>query len=263
MSRPLPETDPTAADRRSEAHALLVRLSALEEGDPRREEVRRRLVELHAPVVRRIARRYSGRGEPEEDLRQVACVGLMQAIRDFDPRRGKEFLAYALPMMTGEVKRHFRDRTWAVRVPRRLKELRSRLIVLEGEFAQRHGRAPTVADVAEELGLGAAEARELVAASAAYSALSLDLPCGAEGEERTLGETLGGSDPGLEAAEDRAALAPLLERLSPRDRSIVLQRFAGDRTQAQIAASVGLSQMHVSRLLSTSLTRMRRCAEEG
>ncbi len=222
-----------------------------------RDGVYRELVELHAPVVRRIARQYRNRGEPEEDLRQVATVGLIQAIRDFNPDFGKQFISYALPMMTGEVKRHFRDRTWAIRVPRKYQEKRPELNRATAAFEQHHGRSPTVSEIAEMLEMSHDETIELIDASSAYSALSLDVPYGADEEETTLGDTLGDADHLLETVADRTALRPALNSLTPRDRRIVLLRFAGDKTQAQIAEQVGLSQMHVSRRLSAALANLR------
>ncbi|MDT0302548.1 SigB/SigF/SigG family RNA polymerase sigma factor [Streptomonospora wellingtoniae] len=237
---------------------LFAQLKGGSAGPAERDEIYRTLVDLHAPVVRRIARRYRNRGEPEEDLRQVVTVGLVQAIRDFKPEYGKEFISYALPMMTGEVKRHFRDRTWAIRVPRKYQEKRPELNRVTASFAQEHGRSPTVAEIAERLEMSVDDTLELIDASSAYSALSLDVPYGAEEEDKTLGDTLGAEDRDLESAADRASLRPALATLSPRDRRIVLLRFAGNKTQAEIAEIVGLSQMHVSRTLSASLAKLRK-----
>ncbi|MFC4561866.1 SigB/SigF/SigG family RNA polymerase sigma factor [Nocardiopsis mangrovi] len=258
---PLPRR-PARSGRSDEAYYASTRelfdeLARTEKGDPRHEEIYRALVDLHSPVIRRIARRYRNRGEPEEDLRQVVTVGLVQAIRDFDPDYGKEFISYALPMMTGEVKRHFRDRTWAIRVPRKHQEKRPELNRVTSTFAQEHGRSPTVAEIAELLEMTVDETLELIDASAAYSALSLDVPFGADEEEKTLGDTLGEEDHALESVADRASLRPALATLSARDRKIVLLRFAGNKTQAQIAEIVGLSQMHVSRTLAASLAKLR------
>nr|WP_270072910.1 SigB/SigF/SigG family RNA polymerase sigma factor [Streptomonospora mangrovi] len=237
---------------------LFEQLSNTEKGSPERDEIYRNLVDLHAPVIRRIARRYRNRGEPEEDLRQVVTVGLVQAIRDFNPDYGKEFISYALPMMTGEVKRHFRDRTWAIRVPRKYQEKRPELNRVTSTFAQEFGRSPTVAEIAERLEMSVDDTLELIDASSAYSALSLDVPYGAEEEDKTLGDTLGEEDHDLEGVADRASLGPALATLSARDRRIVLLRFAGNKTQAEIAQIVGLSQMHVSRTLSASLAKLRK-----
>ncbi|WP_179643227.1 SigB/SigF/SigG family RNA polymerase sigma factor [Spinactinospora alkalitolerans] len=242
---------------RRQTRELLNSLREVERGDPRREVICRRLIELHTPVVRRIARRYRNRGEPEEDLRQVAMVGLMQAIRDFNPDFGKDFISYALPMMTGEVKRHFRDRTWAIRVPRKHQEKRAELNRVTASFTQRNGRSPTISEIAKMLEMSEEDTIELVDASTAYSALSLDVPYGADEEEKTLGDTLGDVDADLESVVDRAALRPALAALAPRERRILLLRFAGNKTQAQIAQQVGLSQMHVSRMLSATLRKLR------
>ncbi|GAB3212666.1 SigB/SigF/SigG family RNA polymerase sigma factor [Marinactinospora thermotolerans] len=242
---------------RRQTRELLERLRTVGRDDPQRERICHRLIELHIPVVRRIARQYRNRGESEEDLRQVAMVGLMQAIRDFNPDYGKEFISYALPMMTGEVKRHFRDRTWAIRVPRKHQEKRSELNRATATFTQENGRTPTVAEIAKMLEMSVEDTIELIAASTAYSALSLDVPYGADEEEKTLGDTIGQNDEDLESVVDRAALRPALAALAPRERRILLLRFAGNKTQAQIAELVGLSQMHVSRTLSATLRKLR------
>lgn len=237
---------------------LLDELDRVREDPDARERIYLKLTELHAPVARRIARQYRNRGEPEEDLRQVAMVGLYNAIRNFNPAYGKEFISYALPMMTGEVKRHFRDRTWAVRVPRKYQERRAELNRVTAEFTQQHGRAPTVRELGELLELDEEETLELIDAARAYSTLSLDVPFGPDDDGATLGDTLGGLDDALERVVDHAALRPALASLSPRDRRILLLRFAGDKTQAQIAEIVGLSQMHVSRRLAAILATLRR-----
>ncbi|TDQ51561.1 SigB/SigF/SigG family RNA polymerase sigma factor [Actinorugispora endophytica] len=236
---------------------LLEELGRVREDPDRRERIYVELTELHTPVARRIARQYRNRGEPEEDLRQVAMVGLYNAIRNFDPAYGKEFISYALPMMTGEVKRHFRDRTWAVRVPRKHQERRAELNRVTAEFAQRNGRSPTVRELAVLLELDEEETLELIDAARAYSTLSLDVPFGADEDGTTLGDTLGGLDEALERVVDHATLRPALAALPARDRRILLLRFAGDKTQAQIAELVGLSQMHVSRRLAAILATLR------
>lgn len=241
----------------SQTRELLAELSSVRDDPDARERIYLKLTELHAPVAKRIARQYRNRGEPEEDLRQVAMVGLYNAIRNFDPDYGKEFISYALPMMTGEVKRHFRDRTWAVRVPRKHQERRAELNRATAEFAQEHGRSPTVRELAALLELDEEETLELIDAARAYSTLSLDVPFGPDEDGTTLGDTLGGLDEALERVVDHAALRPALAALSPRDRRILLLRFAGDKTQAQIAELVGLSQMHVSRRLAAILSTLR------
>ncbi|GAA3740788.1 RNA polymerase sigma factor SigF [Salinactinospora qingdaonensis] len=258
VPRPRPiRSSRTDEEYRQQTRELLAELQQLGRMDPERERICQQLIDLHAPVARRIARQYRNRGEPEEDLRQVAMVGLMQAIRDFNPDFGKEFISYALPMMTGEVKRHFRDRTWAVRVPRKHQEKRAELNRVTAWFTQRNGRSPTVAEIAELLEMTVEETVELLEASTAYSALSLDVPYGADEEDKTLGDTMGELDGALESVVDRAALKPALDALPPRERRILLLRFVGNKTQAQIAEKVGLSQMHVSRTLSATLAKLR------
>jgi RNA polymerase sigma-B factor len=174
---------------------------------------------MHAPLARHIAGRYARRGEPQEDIEQAAMVGLVKAINRFDPEVGQRFVAYAAPTMTGEVKRHFRDRTWTMRMPRQLQELRLVLRNVRQDFLREHGRAPTVPEVAELLGVSEEEAIELVV--------------------------------------DRHALRPMIEKLPERQRTILLYRFFGNKTQTEIAELMDISQMHVSRLISRSLADLR------
>jgi RNA polymerase sigma-B factor len=222
-----------------------------------RDWVFRELIDLHAPIVERVACPYRHQDEPYDDLRHVATVGLIQAIREFTPERGRPFLCYAMPNMTDEVRRYLRHHRRAVGVPLAYLENRTALTRAAAAFEQHHGRSPTVSEIAEMLDITIDETVELIDASSAYSALSLDVPYGADEEETTLGDTLGDEDYLLETVADRTALRPALETLSPRDRRIVLLRFAGDKTQAQIAEQVGLSQMHVSRRLSAALAQLR------
>ena len=207
-------------------------------------------------LARRIARHYANRGEPIEDLEQAALVGLVKAINGFDPRLGRDFLAYARPTMTGEVKRHFRDLTWAVRVPRKVQEGRIELNQATGALSQRLGRRPAMKELAAELGISMEELAELTEASAAYRALSLNVPHGTD-ENFSLADTLGAVDKALDAVVDRESLHPLLDALPPRELRLLLLRFFGDLTQSQIAAELGVSQMQVSRMLSASLARLR------
>lgn len=207
-------------------------------------------------LARGIARRYANRGEPVEDLEQAALVGLVKAINGFDPELGFEFLAYARPMMNGEVKRHFRDLTWAVRGPRKVQEGRIELNQAVTALSQRLSRPPTMTELAAELALSMDDLADLMAAAAAYSALSLSLPDGAD-ENRTLADTLGAVDDALDAVDDRESLTPLLDALPPRELRLLLLRFFGNQTQSEIAAELGVSQMQVSRLLSTTLARLR------
>ncbi|MDE3724622.1 SigB/SigF/SigG family RNA polymerase sigma factor [Nocardiopsis sp. N85] len=246
-------------DERS-AEELLAGLKALPEGNPKAALLQERVLELYRPLLYRIARHYSGRGEPYEDLRQTAHLGLVKAIHGYDPHRGKKFISYLLPTVTGEIKRHFRDHTWAVRVPRRHQEQRGRLHRAVVEFQQRHAREPGTDELAAEMGLPEEEIRELLQASQAYSTLSLDLPDhkGEEGEGPTLEERIGREDDSYELVVERESLRPAMSCLNSRERTILHLRFFAERTQAQIADEIGCSQMHVSRLLAATLDKLRR-----
>jgi RNA polymerase sigma-B factor len=235
---------------------LLGQLRDMPPDDPRYEDLRAQVVTRHMGLARRIARRYANRGEPVEDLEQAALVGLVKAINGFDPQLGPDFLAYARPMMNGEVKRHFRDLTWAVRVPRKVQEGRMELNKAISALSQHLGRRPTMPELAAELGLSIDDLVGLMAAATAYSALSLNLPDGPD-ESRTLADTLGAMDDNLDAVIDRASLTPLLDALPPRELRLLLLRFFGNQTQSEIAAELGVSQMQVSRLLATTLARLR------
>ncbi|WP_216362014.1 SigB/SigF/SigG family RNA polymerase sigma factor [Pseudonocardia sp. N23] len=231
-------------------------LAGLDDGDPRRPDLREQLVTGHLPVVRHIARRFAGRGEPVDDLEQAGTVGLINAVDRFDPERGVDFLSYAVPTITGEVRRHFRDRTWSMRVPRRLKELQSAINGAVGLLAQDLGRAPRPTEIAENLGLSVDEVIEGLDARQVYRSTSLDeLVAGSDSQ---LGNTLGVADAEMETVDYRQTLVPLLDELPTRERTIVVLRFFAGMTQTQIADEVGISQMHVSRLLSRTLARLRR-----
>jgi RNA polymerase sigma-B factor len=187
-------------------------------------------------------------------------LGLVKAIHGYDPERGKPFISYLLPTVTGEIKRHFRDHTWAVRVPRRHQENRSQLRRVTGEFQQAHARTPSIRDLAEEMGLPESEVSELIQASELYHSLSLDAPdaSGADGEDGSrLEDHLGSEDGDLELVVQRESLKPALTRLPAREREILKLRFFGDHTQSEIANRLGYSQMHVSRLLNSVLGQLR------
>jgi RNA polymerase sigma-B factor len=220
--------------------------------------VRQRLIVEHAPVAEHIAGRFRNRGQPMEDLEQVAAVGLIHAVDRFDPERGTDFLSFAVPTITGEVRRYFRDATWSMRVPRRLKELTAAIMSATTALGQRLGRAPKASELAAELGRPIEEIYEGLSASEAYRSDSLDVTF-ANGEDESLsaGERVGTEDGGLRSAEDRAALFPALAELPERERTIVVLRFFRDMTQTQIAKRLDISQMHVSRLLSASLATLR------
>lgn len=241
---------------RSGARAMFYELRELPDGSPERAELRNTLVRMHLPLVEHLARRFRNRGEPLDDLTQVATIGLIKSVDRFDPDRGVEFSTYATPTVVGEIKRHFRDKGWAVRVPRRLQELRLSLTTATAELSQRHGRAPTVHELAEHLAISEEEVLEGLESANAYSTLSLDVP-DTDDESPAVADTLGAEDEALEGVEYRESLKPLLEDLPPREKKILLLRFFGNMTQSQIAQEVGISQMHVSRLLARTLAQLR------
>ncbi|MFC8424409.1 RNA polymerase sigma factor SigF [Streptomyces sp. NPDC057236] len=241
---------------RSGARAMFLELRTLQDGTPEYAELRNRLVRMHLPLVEHLARRFRNRGEPLDDLTQVATIGLIKSVDRFDPDRGVEFSTYATPTVVGEIKRHFRDKGWAVRVPRRLQELRLSLTTATAELSQLHGRSPTVHELAEKLAISEEEVLEGLESANAYSTLSLDVP-DTDDESPAVADTLGAEDEALEGVEYRESLKPLLEDLPPREKRILLLRFFGNMTQSQIAQEVGISQMHVSRLLARTLAQLR------
>jgi RNA polymerase sigma-B factor len=244
----------------AQAKALLSLLADLPaDPGPDRERVRARLIELYMPLAEYLARRFRNRGEQFDDLVQVANLGLIKSVDGFDPGRGAAFTSYAIPMIVGELKRHFRDKGWDVRVPRRLQELRLEISKVSGDLAQDLGRSPTVADLARRLDVTEEEIIEGLDCGQAYRALSLDAPVGdgGDGVANGLGDLLGDDDPDIRDVENREALRPLLARLPEREQRIIAMRFHGNLTQSQIAAELGISQMHVSRLLAGALRALR------
>ena len=217
---------------------------------------RAELVERLLPFVRRIASGYVGRGEPLDDLVQVGSVGLVNAIDRFDLSRGLRLTTFAAPNISGEIKRHFRDRSWAIRVPRELQELHARITRFSAQFSAECGRQPTVMELVRGLGSNEEQILEAIDAGRNYRSASLDAHI-SEDDERPAGSAIGAADPGFESAEQRAVLETGLSVLGPRERTIVLLRFASGLSQREIAAQVGLSQMHVSRLLRRSIDQMR------
>ncbi|MPZ65797.1 MAG: SigB/SigF/SigG family RNA polymerase sigma factor [Pseudonocardiaceae bacterium] len=236
---------------------LFTEFVSLPADDPRRAKLRDELVAGHLPVARHIARRFAHRGEPQDDLEQVAILGLIQAVDRYQPDRGSDFLSFAVPTITGEVRRHFRDHAWAMRVPRRLKDLHVSLGTAISELSQRVGRAPTATELARHLDLPREEIFEGLEAASAYRSSSLDDLLTADQDTAALEGVVGEADAELDRVEYRTTLAPLLEQLSDRERAILKLRFFGGMTQSQIAQQIGLSQMHVSRLLSRTLARLR------
>ncbi|MGW2958723.1 SigB/SigF/SigG family RNA polymerase sigma factor [Streptomyces sp. NPDC001220] len=235
---------------------LFARLADLGEG-PEREALREELVAAWLPMAHRIAGRFRDRGESVEDLRQVAALGLVKAVDRYDPSRGA-FESYAVPTITGEVKRHFRDRMWALRVPRRVQELRNRVRVARRELTESPGSPePSVADLAARTGLSEDEVQAGMEALESFSTLSLDAELSAGEDGHRLADTLGEADGSYDTVVDREAAKEGLRRLPERERAILYMRFFEDMTQSRIAESLGISQMHVSRLISRSCARVR------
>ncbi|MFB6524128.1 SigB/SigF/SigG family RNA polymerase sigma factor [Streptomyces sp. NPDC056401] len=251
------------ADARELTRLFFRRLHELDEGTPEYRYVRETLIEMNCSLVRFAIRPFRGRGDGGdlEDLLQVGTIGLIKAIDRFDPAREVEFASLAMPYITGEVKRHFRDTSWAVRVPRRLQELRIDLAKAKEELTALLDRPPTVADLAAHLSLTDEEVIEGLVAANGHTSGSLDAPGSERIDGRTeghsLAETMGAEEPALERVEDIQTLAPLLERLSDRERRMLSMRFGEELTQAQIGAALGISQMQVSRLLTRVLAHLR------
>lgn len=217
---------------------------------------RDRIVQRCLPLADHIARRFDGRGEARDDLVQVARLGLVNAVNRYDVDTGSDFVSFAVPTIMGEVRRYFRDNSWSVKVPRRLKELHLRLGAATSELSQRLGRAPTASELAAELEMNRDEVIEGLVAGSSYTTLSIDSGGGGE-DAPAIADTLGGVDVSLDQIENREALRPLLAALPERDRTVLMLRFFEGLTQTQIAERVGVSQMHVSRLLAKSLARLR------
>jgi RNA polymerase sigma-B factor len=236
---------------------ILERYAALPGDHPDREKLRDELVRGFLPVAQHIARRFSNRGEPLDDLVQVATVGLINAVDRYAPDRGTDFFSFAVPTISGEVRRHFRDLGWSMRVPRRLKDMHVSINSAVSELSQSLGRAPKPTEIAERLGVPVADVLEGLEASEAYRSSSLDEMLSSEQGSATVGELVGEADAELDRVDFRQALRPVLAELAERERTIVLLRFFGNMTQTQIADRVGISQMHVSRLLAQTLDRLR------
>lgn len=244
-----PQKDPDTS-------AALDELSTLPDG-PRRQQLREEIVCAWLPMAHRLAKRYSGRGESDEDLRQVAALGLLKAVDRFDPEAGTPFGAFAVPTIIGEIKRHFRDALWAVHVPRRAQELRAQVHRAREELAARPGQdAITVQDIADHTGLCHEDVLIGLDAQKTFAVLSLERPLTGE-DTHTLADLVGQEDPALGLIDDREAAAPGLRMLPVRERRILYLRFFMGLTQSEIASQIGLSQMHVSRLLRRSCDYVR------
>jgi RNA polymerase sigma-B factor len=222
---------------------------------PRRREIEQELVRLHMPMARGLAKRYAGRGLAMDDLIQVAYLGLVKAVRGFDPARGHEFYAYAVPTVRGELRRHFRDAGWVVRPPRRLQELQAQLWAAEAELTQELHRSPTAAEIAEMLDVTEEDILEALATDGCFAPSSLDAPT--PDGEGSVGDRLGDEDDEFDGAEARIVLAEALATLGDRERRIVELRFFEGWTQQQIGDEIGVSQMQVSRILTKILGQLR------
>src|SRR6266540_3062630 len=239
------------------ARALLTLFGDLPAGSADHARVRDRLIEMYLPLAEYLARRFRNRGEPLDDLVQVANLGLIKSVDGYDLSRGAAFTSYAIPMIVGELKRHFRDKGWDVRVPRRLQELRLEITKATSDLSQQLGRSPTVSDIASHLGVTDEDVIEGLDSGHAYRALSLHAPVAGEEATTELADLLGDVDPDMQGVEDREALRPLVAKLPKREQRIIAMRFFGNMTQSQIAAELGISQMHVSRLLSHAFGVLR------
>lgn len=246
--------------RRTETARLLLAARATSD-EEERASLQEAAVRLNMGVAVEIARRYHGRGIAGDDLDQVSCLGLVKAVRGFDPSHGSDFLSFAVPTMRGEIRRYFRDFGWTVRPPRSVQELQAKITAAESEMYQELGRSPRPSELAEHLGVDLDLVVDSLAANGCFSPVSLDAPVG-DGE-RTPAERLGGWDGAFGSAEARVVLQPLLETLTERERRILEMRFVGGCTQAEIGAEVGVTQMQVSRLLTRLLARLRRGLEDA
>ena len=249
------------ATRRRSAELFTV-LRGVDTSDTGRTSARDDLVALHLALVEHCARRFRNRGEPFEDLVQVGTIGLLKSIDRFDLEREVEFSTYATPTIIGEIKRYFRDKGWAIRVPRRLQELRMQIGSTSAELTQSLGRSPTPRELAEKIGVSVEEILEGIESSNAYSTLSLDAGDDSSDGAATMLDAIGVEDDNLEHVEIRESVKPLLDRLEPREKRILLLRFFKNMTQSQIAEEIGVSQMHVSRLLTRTLDQLRASLDE-
>ena len=247
-------TPASAEARRKAEDALFGQLTDPELSDEQRALVRDELVEMHLPLVRHIAKRYADRGEPMDDVVQAGSIGLVQAVDRFDPSRGVAFASFAVPTIVGAIRRHFRDSTWTMKVPRKVQELRGPIDAAHDALAQEFGRSPTVAEIAERAGVDTQDVLDSLELSRSRSTRSLEAE--ADGDI-PLADRIGDIDASITGVEDQETVHSLLAVLPDRERQIVTMRFFDGLSQSQIAERVGISQMHVSRLLNRSLQRLR------
>ncbi len=262
-----PERNPSAAtptlpsQRRVDEYAhcasLFLERSRLDDEDARRSALRERLITEHLPVAEHIARRFSGRGEPFDDLLQVARTGLIRAVDRYDPDRGTDFLSFAVPTIMGEVRRHFRDTGWSMRVPRSLKDLQQKLSTATDTLAHDLGRAPTPSELAAHLGMSVDFVREGLLAAEAYRPQSIDAPVRGAEDTVTAADQLAVEESGFTRFDNHDALKAAMATLPARERAIIRMRFVDELPQREIAQRIGVSQMHVSRLLSKTLEQLR------
>ncbi|MBW3607366.1 MAG: SigB/SigF/SigG family RNA polymerase sigma factor [Actinobacteria bacterium] len=254
---PPPSAGGSGPERTREDRELFVRYHC--GGDAR---ARDQLVERFLPLARQLARRYQRAGEPLDDLLQVASLGLIKAIDRFDPEREIAFSSYAVPTILGELKRYFRDRTWAVRVPRDLQELTLKVDRVVGKLSEDLRRQPSVAEIATAVDAEEEDVLEALQAGGAYRAVSFDAPrAGNDDEVATLGDSVGIDEQGFDRAEERATLQQLMSTVTPREREVLRMRFEQDMTQAEIGAVIGVSQMQVSRVIRQAISRLRSAAD--
>lgn len=254
----VPGTARTRRDPYDDIEPVLAELAAFDTDDPGRLVLRDRIIERCLPLAEHIARRFAGRGEAFDDLLQIARVGLVLAVDRFDTTRGTTFLSYAVPTIMGEVRRHFRDTSWSVRVPRRLKELHLRITAVTPALAQRLNRMPNAGDLAAELGTDREEIAQALVAANGYSHDSLDAELETESTAKVSRlHTLGVEEPAYELVEETLTVEPLLDTLSDRERTVLELSFFQSRTQSQIGAELGVSQMQVSRILNRTLRTLR------
>jgi RNA polymerase sigma-B factor len=244
----------SAAEQRERSRELFGRLAALPADDPQRPALRDEIVALHTGLAYSLARRFSRRGEPDDDLDQVAMIGLIKAVDRYDLSRGAEFSTFATPTIAGELRRHFRDASWAVHVPRGLRELAVQIPPVVEAFTREHHRAPRPSEVASRLGVSTQRVVEALDAADAYATVPLQTP---DDDGPSLLDALGEDDAALERIHERHALRPLIAALPERERTILRLRFFEEMSQSQIAERVGVSQMHVSRLLARTLQTLR------
>jgi RNA polymerase sigma-B factor len=242
---------------------MIQHLRGLDEQSAQYRRQRAAIVERCLPLAEHIARRYRNRGEPLDDLIQTARMGLVYAVNRFDVDNGADFLAFAVPTITGEVRRHFRDRGWAVKVPRRVKDLQTQLNYARGELSQQLGRAPNATEIADHLGIDRDVVIDATVAGSNYSVLSTDAAPGSDDTYLSVGDRLGDIDPGMDKVLQVETVRPLITALPEQQRTVLTLRFFDDMTQTEIAQRIGCSQMHVSRLLAKALNTLRSRVRES